>query len=302
MKLLAILLGSWLVAAITWGSPVEVEVVTDQNQFLPDESLEVGVRISNLSGQTLHLGKDDNWVSFFVEAQDRRTMVRELGQLPAKGEFAVETSTRVTRRFDLAPYYSINQPGRYRITATVRIQKWNEELTSSPKEVNIVGGTTLWEQEFGVPKAPGAPAGPPEVRKYILQQARLIDELRLYLRITDLHDAKIYRVAPVDRLLSFSTPEVQIDRQANLHVLHQTGRSVFNYSVFDPDGRLIIRQQHTYDSAGGRARLRADAEGRIVVSGGLRRPSPLDVPQRSIVPTLPSPQQSAPPEPEKLKK
>lgn len=285
MKSLTALLGSWLLAVAAWSAPVEVEVVTDQSYFLPDESLVVGVRITNLSGQTLHFGKDDEWVSIFIEAQDKTVLVRELARLPAKGEFAVETSTRVTRRFDLAPYYAITQPGRYRITATIRIPEWNEERTSPPKDVDIVGGTTLWEQEFGVPKAPGAPSGPPEIRKYALQQARLITELKLYLRITDPHETKVYRVTPIDRLVSISKPEVQIDRRSNLHVLHQTGQRTFNYSVFDPDGTLLIRQQHVYhDSNGSRPRLQANSDGDIGVFGGARKLSPADVPRPSLLP------------------
>lgn len=284
---------------MAWSAPVEVDVVTSQHQFLPDESLVVGVRIANLSGQTLHFGKDDDWVSFFIEARDRSMSVREFGKVPAKGEFAVESSTRATRRFDLAPYFSITQPGRYRITATVRIQEWNEERTSPPLEVDITGGTTLWEQEIGVHKTPGTQAGPPEVRKYMLQQARLIDELKLYLRVTDVREARVYRVVPIDRLVSFSKPEVQIDRQSNLHVLHQTGRRAFNYSVFDPDGVLVKRQQHEYDElTRSLPRLRADADGNLTVSGGLRKLSPADVPPPAATPPPPpSPPSGVIPEP-----
>jgi hypothetical protein len=82
-------------------------------------------------------------------------------------------------------------------------------------------------------------------------------------------EAKVFRVAPLGVLLSFTTPEAQIDRSSNLHVLFQDRARSFSYCVIAPDGEVIIRQTHDY--ADTRPRLRPEDDGRIIVSGGQRR-------------------------------
>src|SRR6185503_3087057 len=106
----------------------------------------------------------------------------------------------------------------------------NEEISSKPRMFQIVRGTKLWEQEFGVP----GPAGTPEARKFILQQANYQKSLKLYLRITDGSDNVVYRVFPLGQLVSFSQPEAQIDKASYLHVLFQTGARSFLFQVVSP--------------------------------------------------------------------
>ena len=66
---LSLVFGYWL-SACWLGAQVTAEVVLDEEYFLPGESIVVSVRISNLSGQTLQLGKDPDWLTFAVEAKD----------------------------------------------------------------------------------------------------------------------------------------------------------------------------------------------------------------------------------------
>ena len=58
---------AWL-TFLSASAQVTVDVVLDQEQFLPSESLPVAVRITNRSGQPLHLGADTNWLTFSVES------------------------------------------------------------------------------------------------------------------------------------------------------------------------------------------------------------------------------------------
>jgi hypothetical protein len=65
-----------------------------------------------------------------------------------------------------------------------------------------------------------------------------------------------------------------LDKLSNLHLLFQTGARVFNYSVVDPDGQLILRQSYEYTAT--RPILKPDKEGNIIVAGGIRRPTSND--------------------------
>ena len=77
----------------------------DQDQILPSESLVVGVRITNFSGQTLHFGADNDWLRISIEGKEG-SMVPTTGDVPVQGEFEVESSTVATKRVEVAPYWS----------------------------------------------------------------------------------------------------------------------------------------------------------------------------------------------------
>ncbi len=268
---LILLLGSWapLRAQMT------VEVTQEQQQFLQGESMPTAVRITNRSGQSLHLGDEEDWLSFNIELYDG-PVVPKTGDIPVKGAFALESSQVATKRVDLAPYFAPMAPGRYTVVATVHVKEWNRDVSSPPKYFNVIEGTRLWEQEVGVPGSAGSSNAVPELRRYILQQANYLrQQVRLYLRITDNY-GKTYRVFPVGGMVSFSRPEAQVDRFSHLHVLYQDGPGRFRYSAFDLDGNLLARQ--TYDYTGSRPRLRMDDDSIITVFGGVRRITPLDVP------------------------
>ena len=255
---------------------VTVEVTQDQDQFLPGEALPTAVRITNRSAQSLRLGVEKDWLVFSVQGRGVE-VVPKIGEVPVIGEFVLESSKVATKRVDLAPYFFINRSGRYSITATVRIKEWDREINSPPKEFNVIEGAKLWEQEVGVPVPQGITNAVPEVRKFILQQANYLKtQLRLYVRLTDATGARTFRVVPIGPTVSFGRPEAQVDKFSNLHLLHQEGARSFSYVVISPQAEIIARR--TYDYGDKRPRLQPDMSGQIAVLGGVRRPTPRDVP------------------------
>ncbi len=273
MKISGICLGLWLGLLSSAWAQVTVEISQEQQRFLPGESLKVAVRITNLSGQELHLGADEDWLTFSIESTEG-TVVPKLAEAPVAGAFTLETSKVAIKHVDLAPYFMLAQPGTYQVVATVKIRDWKRELTSPAKSFDVIQGVKIWEQEVGVPHS-GTPEEP-ELRHYILQQANYSrGQLRLYLRVTDSY-GKTLRVTSLGPMVSFGRPETQVDRSSQLHVLHQVKGSIFSYTVFDLDGDLTLRQ--TYDYSDSRPRLRLDDEGNIKVLGGLRRVAANDVP------------------------
>ena len=67
-----------------------------------------------------------------------------------------------------------------------------------------------------------------------------------------------------------------MDLSNNLHVLYQSGARVFTLSVVNPDG--ITTDQETYNYFNTRPRLAVNPNGDIVVTGGVRRPKPSELP------------------------
>jgi hypothetical protein len=275
MKNTGLWLAAWLASAMALAAqPVKVEVLLDQGEFIVGESIPVAVRIVNHSGQTIHFGKED-WINYSVESADG-FVVLKTGESPMAHDFDVETSKMATQHSDLQPYFSITKGGHYTVTATVKIKDWEVELASDPVSFDIIRGTKMWEQEFGLPKPVGAPQGEPEVRKYSLQRATYLRHMRLYLRVTDPSEAKIFKVIPLGPIVSFANPRTQLDSKNNLHLLYEDGARSFSYTVTDPDGDMLVRQTYYYTDTA--PRLTLDDSGNFVVVGGVRRPSSTDLP------------------------
>lgn len=277
MRLFLSLLSCGLMfAAQARGQSVSLELLQDQEYYLPNETLIVKVRLTNYSGQTLELGKESDWLTFLVEGLNN-TIIPKLAPVPVQGKYTLESSKTGTKPVDLAPYFDLSRPGRYKVTATVRIPQWEAAIQSGPLTFDVISGTKLWEQEFGVPQGADAKGGPPVVRKYAIIQTLHQKQLKLYVRLSDVAETKTFKVFPIGPIVSFSRPDPQIDQFSNLHLLYQVGARSFIYAVVNPDGLIIARE--TYDIAKSRhPTLRAGQDGRIKVVGGSRRFTDEDLP------------------------
>ena len=257
---------------------VAVEVVLEQEQFLPSESMPVAVRITNRSGQPLHLGAEANWLTFDVEGADGLIVLKN-AEVPVVGEFELNSSQVATKRVDLAPYFGMTQPGRYHVTATVRVKAWGTDIASPVKNFDVITGARIWSQDFGMPPSAGATNRPPEVRKYTLQKANYLrGQLRLYVEVSDATESHVFKVVNIGKTVSFSTPEIQLDRLSNLHVMWQSGAAHFTYAVVSPEGALLRQEVYDYASSGPRPRLSMADDGTVTVYGGVRRVQPEPMP------------------------
>lgn len=258
-------------AASVATAQLTVEVLLDDLEFLRDESLTLRVRVTNRSGQPLRLGQSNDWLSFTVEGQDGSAVPR-LAEPRVAGAFTLDSAQSATKTVDIMPGFDFGQPGRFTVTATVKVPQWDGEITSPRKSFHIIRGTRLWEEEFGVPVKEGAP----EMRKYSLVRASGLKHSRLCVRVTDPQENRVFRVVSLGQAVSFGHPEARVDRASTLHVLFQNGARTFLYCAFDPQGEWIARQSFDYTTS--RPTLRVNPAGRVVVEGGARRYTPADLP------------------------
>ena len=254
---------------------LSAELVLPQDKFLPAEEFRAGVRIVNRSGQTLVMGEESDWITFALETSTGES-VPQLSEPPVQKPFTLESSKQATLKVDLAPCYDLRKPGGYQIRATVKIKNWSGALVTKNVPFEIIEGTKLWEQTFGLPSS--GQGDPPTVRKYTLQQANYLKEPRLYLRISDANST-VLKVINVGPILSIGRPEPMLDKNNRLHLLHQTGARSSLYLVFNPTGDMEVRQ--TYEYAGSRPRLQWSDKGEIEVKGGSRQLNPNDLPPES---------------------
>jgi len=265
-----------LTLAVTAFAQVKVELLLEQRQFLLKETLGLGVRVINHSGRTLNLS-GTNWLSLTVE--DREDfVVKQLQEVPAPEPVVIETTYMATQWMDVGTVFDFRENNRYSLRARVHIEQWGEDVYSEPIEFEVIKGTRLWEQPVGLP---GHPGEPPEIRKYILQQANYLKELQLYARVTDASEGMVYRVVRLAPMVQVSQPEAQIDTLNRLHVLTQVGMRQFMHLSLDPDGRLVLR--NTYEVVSARPQLKVSPAGSVYVSGGRRLLRKDDIPPSAIL-------------------
>ena len=287
MKISLTILGLALLAFSSAPAQVSVEVVANRDQFLPSESLPVAVKVTNRSGQPLHLGADADWLTFDVESDDNLIVMKN-ADVPVLGEFDLGSSQVATKRVDLAPYFALTHQGRYHIVATVHIKDWNANITSPKLNFEVINGSKLWSQDFGVPAPEGVTNAAPEVRKYTLEAANYLHtQKQIYVRVGNESGSQTFALTPVGSMVSFSQPEAQLDRFSNLHVLFQDGASSFSYSVVNPGGDIV--RQEIYDYVSTHPRLGVNEDGDIVVIGGVRRVNPGELPVIKPPDELPPP-------------
>lgn len=274
MKKLVSVLALVLAFAGSLSAQVSVEVLMSQDQFVANEAMPVRVRIINHSGQTILFGKED-WLSYSVEAKDGQ-VVFKTGEPAQPHDFDVKSSEMATTpAVNLEPCFTLNRPGRYKVKVAMHIKDWNRTVTSEPATFDVVRGVQIWQQEFGVPQSP-TNHNEPEIRKYILQQATMSRNMRLYLRVTDALESTTYRVVPIGPMISFGEPRTRVDKDSNLHLLYQQGAHSYGYLEFTPKGELTLRQ--TYDYASSAPRLDVDDTGNVGVAGGVRHIAENDFP------------------------
>jgi hypothetical protein len=282
-----------LVFGLVWltffraSAQVTVEVTMEQDQFLPSEAVPTAVKITNRSGQPLHLGADANWLTFDVESDDGFNVLKT-AEVPVVGEFVVASSEVATKHVDLKPYFNLMRPGRYHVVATLRIKDWNTAVASPAKVFDVISGVKLWSQDFGMSSAAGTTNGAPEVRKYSLEKANYLrSQLQLFVEVSDQSESHVFNVVALGKMVSFNDPEMQLDRLSNLHILWQSGAHLFTYAVVNPDGGLV--KQEIYDYVTARPRLNMTDDGSVTVIGGVRRLDPGELPMVKSPNELPAP-------------
>jgi len=208
--------------------------------------------------------------------------------VPVVGEFDLGSSQMATKHVDLQPYFDLIRPGRYRVTATVQIKDWAEAMTSPAKEFYVITGAKIWAQDFGVPIPAAATNRTPEVRRYTLEKANYLrTQLRLYVQVSDPAESRVFKVVSIGKTVSFGDADTQLDRNSNLHVLFQSGASLFTYAVVNPDGGLV--RQEIYDYVTARPRLNMNDDGTVTVLGGVRRLTEQEMPMVKSPDQLPPP-------------
>lgn len=272
-------------AQSVWGQ-LTVRVSLNQDIYVSGEAVIANVEISNLSGQVITLGSSPDWLRFSVESHDG-AFIKRLNEIDMSGVFDLASSVTATRSINILPFFDMTRAGRYKVTATAKVEDWGQFYNSNSVTLDVLNGVEVLGFDVGVPKAEDAPQKEmPEVRHYSLVRVAYLDKMRLYVRITNPASGMIYRVQPICGMVAFSDPKAMIDSKSCLHVLNQIHARRFIYFVADTSGNMLKRE--FYDYIGSKPTLYQNTDSSINVRGGIRMRTSADFPPSPVPELSPS--------------
>ena len=260
-----VLCGAFLLvlSALEAAAQVRVDISFKRKLYVMYEPLIAAVTVHNLSGRPLLLDDtaEHRWLSFNIETADGRIIPPNNPDY-AFPPAAIEPGEKLPAAFNLTPLFPLQEFGLYRIRASVYVPEFGRFFSSPPLAVEITDGRPIWQEVVGVPGGDGKPA----LRTITLLSHKLSRSTRLYARIEDRENGRIYATHQLGPFLTFGRPEVILDAGNEIHILQNSAPKQFLYTHLDLDGKVIDRQ--FYVEAGSRPRLAKQTGGTVVVSGG----------------------------------
>jgi len=254
------LLAGWLGFAGTLQAQLGLQLELARTAFMQFEPMIVDVKITNLSGRDLRLEDGDHipWFGFNIQSRGGTPVLprqRNYSMPPVE----IGVGQTLTRQVNLTPLYSLDQLGSYRIRAMVYMKDQGQYYNSNPVAIEITDGSRLWQREVGSPEDGS-------IRQVTVLSHIQRDSTSLYLRIRDREAGRVYCTHRLGPLLTFGSPEVELDLQNQVHVLHLRAPKIYIYSHIGLNGEII--QRRAYQETSSKPALRRAADGSIAVVGG----------------------------------
>jgi hypothetical protein len=259
--LLALLL---LVAALPAAqAQLQVNISLKRSLYVSYEPLIINVQVHNLSGNSLHLRDSDSapWFGFQIETLDGRP-VRSRSSRYTNPPILIPAGGKISRAVNLTPLFSIGEFGGYRVRANIHDASRNQYHTSPPLTFEITEGRPVFQKTVGVPAHQPGGGG---AREISVMTHRLPASTQLYLRITDATTGNIYCTHRLGRILSHTTPQIELDASNRIHILQNVAPKALLYSHIGLNGEVLDRK--TYNQTGKRPGLKKTADGGFQVVG-----------------------------------
>ena len=255
-----------LVRAVEAQAQIQIDLKFPRLQFISYEPVVATLGITNLAGRDIDLRDSEGqaWFGFEVTGAEGQP-IGPLTTGNAQGPLKIEAGKRVTQKINLTTLYPVHDLGIYHVRAHIYFSDLGKYFYSQAKVFEVTDARPIWQQTVGLPD-PGA--GPGNVRTYSLLTNRFPDHTSLYVRVADKDRGIVFATYSLGRMIAFDDPQVQIDQNNHLHVLHCSGPRVWSYSCVGLNGELI--SYSSYMETKTRPRLVHAGDGMVIVRGGMQ--------------------------------
>ncbi len=166
----------------------------------------------------------------------------------------------------LNKYYKLRDDGRYRIHAYVEHGMFQHSYRSNENAFEIHTGVVIWQRTVGIPALlQSKDSNQVKTRNYLVRSIFEGNRKTFFLTIEDKN--KIYSVRRIGHEVGEENMTCDVDMLSRLHILLPASPQIFNYFVFDIDGRL--EQREVFKRSTTIPTLVRDPEsGKVQVAGG----------------------------------
>jgi len=261
---------------------LQVDLSIKRNLYLAYEPLIAQVSITNLSGNSLNLRdtEDSKWFAFQIETLDGRPVAPRDSNHSNPALF-IKPGQKLTRPMNLTPLYPISEYGGYRIRAAVTVPSLGRTFTSSPLNVEITEGRSIFKKTVGVPPSQEGGGGTREIN---VLTHRLPNSSQLYIRIQDPVRGVVHCTHRLGRIVSYGSPEILLDEMNEVHILQNIAPKAFLYSHIGLNGE--VRNRKTYLQEINRPLLKKTPDNLITVTGGKEYDPALEAQKKQQIPSL----------------
>jgi hypothetical protein len=260
LPLLLLMLGT----SLGWGQ-VSIQLDIERMQCLAHERVKGVVTITNRSGGELAFeskvsgGVSRSWLSFSMRDSAGRPKPLLVNSVFRKAILPAGRS--ISREVDLSHLFSVSNVGNYAVTAHVtQLDSEGSTYTSNSGHFTVGGGTTLYTQNFGVPKSPASK------RTYNVITFNDGRRTSIYAQVMNSTTGRSISTFRLSEYLSFSRPQMALDTKNQLNILYLANPEIFVHATVNQDGMMTGTQYFKRTNAQG-PRFVNYKDGRLGVLG-----------------------------------
>jgi hypothetical protein len=231
-KLAGIHGGLFMLLALLWGplgaaGEVRVKLKLEYTSYLQFEPVNARVVIENNSDYELVIGKgesDGNSRMEFIVERDKDRPAKRIEKRAIVTNFKVKPGETYEVMRDVTTWYDLTTMGRYTIRAVVYLngQAWE----SNPAIVDIVSGIEVASKTKSVPGYEDL------VRTYTLRYWSRGGVEYLFLSVDEESTKLNYGIIELGPIVRVAKPVVDVDKNGNVIVVHQSSRDRFTRTTF----------------------------------------------------------------------
>ena len=231
-KLSVIYGGLFILLALLWcplgaSGEVKVKLRLEYTSYLQYEPVNAYVTIENDSDYELFMGKtekDGNSRIEFIVKKDKDEVVQRSEKRPILTNFRVKQGEKWEAMRDVSTWYNLTTMGRYTVRAVVYLngQAWQSNVAM----IDIVRGIEVASKTRSVPGYEDL------VRTYSLRYWSRGGVEYLFLCVDEESTKLNYGIIELGPVVRVAKPVVEVDKNGNVIVVHQSSRDCYTRSVF----------------------------------------------------------------------
>lgn len=235
---------------------VKISLKLEFESYLQYERIMAVVTIYNDAESALSVKAFTNTASGlrFLIKKNKQEEVKKNNELPLLDGIELASGEKEEHLIDIAGSYNMGVVGNYEIVAELYTpeKSWRSERAL----VDIVPGLEIASLEKNVPGYPD------RMRQYSLRYWARKGKEYLFLRVDEKENELVYGVFLLGPVIRVVAPKMEVDRQGNIVIVHQTASEKFARTLLKSEAFSIKFVDQTYFDSQGKSLDQKDSSAR----------------------------------------